>query len=278
MSEQTAPHLTFGRALRGEWIKVSSLRSSWWSIGLVAVIGVGMSALVATAIVAVVAALQDNSSSNLEGLQPILAVVSPMQFTMLLAAILGVISVTGEYSTGMIRSTLTAVPRRAWVFASKSVVLAATLAGVSLVVFGLALALVAPILSAGNVPIPFDKPELSILPVLYAIIAMGLYALFGVGIGFLMRNGAGAISVAVGLLFVAPILLSIIANFLPTADSWDWLRNLSDYLPMPLGQYFVNPDTFGLSPVSTWGGLLGLLAWVVAALGGGYLVLAKRDA
>src|SRR5690606_16505833 len=79
--------VTFPRLLRSEWIKLSTLRSTWWAIGISALLTIGI-ALIAGA-----------SLSDAQGFEPIQAVVSPIQFTMLLAGILGVISVTGEYST-----------------------------------------------------------------------------------------------------------------------------------------------------------------------------------
>src|SRR5215217_7450723 len=91
----TRYRLTFARALRGEWIKLATLRATRWSITVTAVMTIGIAVLIASAV-------------DMPGFEPIQAVVSPIQFTMLLAGILGAISVTGEYSTGMIRSTLTA--------------------------------------------------------------------------------------------------------------------------------------------------------------------------
>src|SRR3546814_17112605 len=105
---RTTPYrLTFPRALRSEWIKLSTLRSTWWSIGIVAALTIGIALLIALAI----------NDPDFLGIQ---AVVLPIQFTMLLAGILGVIAVTGEYSTGMIRSTLTADPIRGSVLSAKA--------------------------------------------------------------------------------------------------------------------------------------------------------------
>jgi len=108
-TETSAYRLSFGRALRSEWIKLATVRSTWWSIGITALLTIGISIMLA-------------SAAEVDGIQ---AVVSSVQFTMLLAGILGAIAVTGEYSTGMIRSTLTAVPVRGAVLAAKAAVMAA---------------------------------------------------------------------------------------------------------------------------------------------------------
>lgn len=121
----TGRKLTFGRALRGEWIKLATLRSTWWSIGIAAALTVAIAVLIAQAL-------------DMPDFEPIQAVIMPIQFTMLLAGIIGAISVTGEYSTGMIRSTLTANPVRGSVLAAKSTVLAAFMFISSLVIFAVA--------------------------------------------------------------------------------------------------------------------------------------------
>ena len=109
----TDRRLTFIRAVRGEWIKLATLRSTWWSIGIAAILTIGIAVLIAQAI-------------DMPGFEPIQAVVMPIQFTMLLAGILGAISVTGEYSTGMIRSTLAANPKRGSVLGAKAVAVSYT--------------------------------------------------------------------------------------------------------------------------------------------------------
>src|SRR5690606_34179477 len=84
--DATEHRRTFAHALHSEWIKLATVRSTWWSIGIVAVLTIGIAVLVA-------------ASMDVPGFEPIQAVVSPIQFTMLLAGILGAISVTGEYSS-----------------------------------------------------------------------------------------------------------------------------------------------------------------------------------
>src|SRR5690606_26217100 len=91
----TTSRPTFVRQLRSELIKLMTVRGTWWSVGIVALLTIGIAFIVTSAM-----------SPPIDNI--IMAVIMPVQFTMMLAGILGVISVTGEYSTGMVRSTFTA--------------------------------------------------------------------------------------------------------------------------------------------------------------------------
>ncbi len=256
----TAHRLGPLRVLHSEWIKFTTLRSPWWSIGIVAVLTIGIALLVAAA-------------ANAAGFDGIQAVVMPIQFTVLLAGILGVITVTGEYSTGVIRSTLTADPVRGSVLAAKAAVVAGASFLSSFVIFLVAALAAAPLLASNGMSIEWSDPSRSILPILAASFSMAVFALLGVGFGFILRNGAGAIAATVGLLFVVPIVISM---FGVIGDGWQWVSDLGQYLPMAAAQSIIIPqDGWGLSvPV----GLVTLIAWVALTLGGGWAVLRGRDA
>lgn len=256
----SAYRLTFVRALRSEWIKLSTLRSTWWSIGITAVVTIGIALLVA-------------QSMDVPGFEPIQAVVSPIQFTMLLAGILGAIAVTGEYSTGMIRSTLAAAPVRGVVLAAKAIVVGVFLFVASLVIsFGAALA-VTPIFESREMPFAWDTPSESFLPILAAAVAMAVCALIGVSFGFILRSGAGAIAATVGLLFVLPIVMSIFATPDP---AWQWINEVSYRLPMSAAQSAILPQPdWGLDAAGSY---LTLAAWVTAGMLAAWAVLRTRDA
>lgn len=251
--------LSFPRAVRGEWIKLSTLRSTWWSIGITALLTIGIAALIA----------QSVSIPEFDAIQ---AVVLPVQFTMLLAGILGAISVTGEYSTGMIRSTLTANPVRGSVLAAKAVVLALFLFVSSLLIFfGAALA-VGLIVGARGQSIDWSDPTHSLLPIVFASASMAVFALIGVAFGFLLRSGAGAIAATVGLLFVLPI----VANFFSFAgESWQWVTELANRLPSVAAQNAILPASGSGVDGEAW---LTLVAWVVATTLAAWAVLRTRDA
>lgn len=253
----TGRRLTFVGALRGEWIKLATLRSTWWSIGITAALTVGISVLIAQAV-------------ESPGIQ---AVVMPIQFTMLLAGVLGAISVTGEYSTGMIRSTLTANPVRGSVLAAKSTVLAFFMFVSSLVIFAVAALAVTLIVPPQDQSIDWSDPSASILPIVVASLAMAVFALIGVSFGFILRSGAGAIAATVGVLFVLPIVASF---FSFAGEAWAWVLEASNYLPVAASQAAIIPsETAALTaPVA----FLTLGCWVAGGALVAWGVLRTRDA
>ncbi|WP_406248198.1 ABC transporter permease subunit [Microbacterium sp. M] len=255
--------LSFGHALRSEWIKIATLRSTWWSIGITALLTVGIATLIASTV------------SAADQFPMIQAVVSPIQFTMLLAGILGAIAVTGEYSTGMIRSTLAAVPVRGMVLAAKAVVLGALLFVASLVIFFAAALVITPIAESKGLGLDWADFDVTIRPILLASAAMAVFALIGVAFGFILRSGAGAIAATVGLLFVLPI---ISMTFNMAGDAWQWIAEASRYLPMSAAQYAINPVPEGVDGLSPEVAYLTLAGWVVAGMLGAWAVLRTRDA
>ena len=261
--------LTFGRVLRSETIKLLTLRSTWWSIAVVAVLSVGLATIVAASM----SAFNDAASTSAAQLSQLVAsaVISPIQFTMLLAGALGAIAVTGEYSTGMIRSTLTAEPRRGVVLSAKAIVVAALLLVVSLIVFVVSTLPAAAIV--GTSPIDLADPGIVLQPILYGALSMAVFAVIGLSWGFLLRSGPGAIAATVGLLFVLPI----IGMIFPSEGAWSWISHAATYLPMSAAQSLtVPPGADGALTIPV--ALITLAAWVVAGLLGSWAVLRSRDA
>ncbi|MBF4560769.1 ABC transporter permease subunit [Microbacterium sp. VKM Ac-2870] len=248
--------LSFVRVVRSEWLKLLSLRSTWWSLAITVALSVGISLLMA-------AAMRDFES----GITPVMVIVMPMQFTMLVAGILGAIAITGEYSTGMIRSTLTAEPRRGAVLAAKSIVVTVLLALATAVTYAIAVLVTAPILKTG---IDWSDAAQSWTPLLAGVFAMATFALIGLGFGFIIRNGAGAIAATVGVLFVLPIVLSM---FSFAGEGWRWLVDSTQYLPMSGAQAATAVDGDHIVR-----GLVTLAAWPAALLIGAWVSLRSRDA
>lgn len=254
-----AGRLSFVRQLRSEFIKLVTVRGTWWSVVIVAAITIGIAFIATSAMSAPV----DNM---------VMAVVSPVQFTMMLAGILGVISVTGEYSTGMIRSTFTADPVRGSVLAAKAVVLGAFMFVVSLIIFGIAAVGISPLAASKDIALDWSDPSKTIVPILAASATMALFALLGVGLGFLLRSGAGAIAVTVGILFVLPIIVSMLAMWLHDVE---WITNLGNYLPAAATQNVILPfDGAALTVPEGW---VTLAAWPAAALLAAWAVVRGRD-
>jgi ABC-2 type transport system permease protein len=256
-SQVVSPYrLTFPRVVVSEWIKLTTLRSTWWSLGIAVLLSVGISTMIAAA-----------SANFAPGFSAVSAILMPTQFTMLVAGILGVIAVTGEYSTGMIRSTVAAEPRRGAVLAAKAVVVAMLMGIATIVSYAAATLTTAPLLSTA---VNWSEPTESIIPLGFGVVSMISFALIGVGWGFLIRNGAGAIAATVGLLFVAPIVLSL---FSIAGEAWQWIVDLGDYLPMNAAAAISAPGVTDALP-----SLLSLVGWVAVLLLGGWAVLRTRDA
>jgi ABC-2 type transport system permease protein len=200
-----------------------------------------------------------------------------VQFGQAVVAILAVLAISTEYTTGMIRSTLTAMPRRAAVLAAKATVTTGP-------VLAAAAVAVAGSLLAGRLILPghgftaargFPLLSLADGPVLRAaagsVLYLALIALLSLGIATAVRDAAVAIGSVLGLLYLFPILAQV-------AGSPGIARHLQQIGPMTAGlQIQASTGLRGL-PISPWAGLGVLAAWAAAALLAGVLALRIRDA
>jgi ABC-type transport system involved in multi-copper enzyme maturation permease subunit len=278
---QTGPGIAGARVtlvgvIRSEWIKLRSLRSTWWSLFAAVVITVGMGALFSwlrTRRVPQVAVQRppvgppagvrifDTAQISLRG----------VLLAQLAVGVLGVLVITGEYATGMIRSSLSAAPRRYQVLVAKALVFAAVIAVVTTVAAFVAFFVGQAILTA----LPgHQESTLSTPGALRAIIAASTYlvllGLMAIGIGFLIRNTAGAITTLFGIVLVAPILVAT----LPDPYSTDVAKFL------PLNALTQATTTLDLDPAlfSPWAGVGIVAAWAGLAIASGLVVLLRRDA
>lgn len=272
VSSSASPYrVTFAHLVRSEWIKFTSVRSTWWSIGLVAVISVGLSLLMAASFASFSGEMPAMSVEEANR-QAVQVVVFSTVLTQMLAVILGTITVTGEYSTGMIRSTLTAAPGRIAALFAKALVVAVTMFVTSVVVFAIAGVVSGPLLPTGALDL--SHPDSSVMPLLGAALYLALIAVLGVGIGFIIRNGPGALAAGIGLVFVAPILVM----FFPRMESFQWIHDAAGYLPSNAGQslFMGSPMTGGLlEPIPA---IVTIIVWAALAVAGGIAVLKTRDA
>lgn len=202
-------------------------------------------------------------------LDPTLISLRGVFLAQLAIGVLGVLVITGEYSTGMIRATLAAVSHRQPVLVAKALVFGL----VALVVTEIA-AFIAFLLGQQALASTHLQASLSTPHALRAVIGAGLYltliGLLAIGLGFLVRNTAGAIATVFGIVLVLPLL----ANALPSPYSTD----VSKYLPLNAGTQILttsHPDPSMLGP---WAGLGITAIYAVAALIGGAVMLRRRDA
>ena len=267
--------VTQWRVIRSEWIKLRSVRSWLVMIGAAVVVVVGMGALAAAVASGSVSAPSPPGAGGAASGRNPFASTDPTALSMagvtlaqLIVGVLGVLLVSNEYANGSIRSWFGAVPRRLPVLWGKAVVLTLTLAVV----------MVAACLAAfllGQAILGGDKgTTLGADGVLRAVIGSGLYlagiGLFGIAIGALMRNTAGAIAMVVASLLIIPGLIGLI---LP--DSWN--QNVSPYLPSTAGQAFTTVQPADTLLASGTGAAV-FVGWLVVLLTGAALLLRRRDA
>jgi ABC-2 type transport system permease protein len=200
-----------------------------------------------------------------------------VQLSQALAAILGVLTISNEYSTGMMRTTLTAMPRRMMVLAVKAAVLTSgvLLAG-AMGVLGSVLAgeLILP--GHGFTPARgFVHMSLASGPILRAacgsVLYLALIALLSLGVAALVRDSAAAIGIVLSLLYLSPIVAHFITN-------QQWHDRIERYSPMQAGLAIQATRDLRTLPISPWVGLGVLAAWAAAALLAGGLLLWLRDA
>jgi hypothetical protein len=187
----------------------------------------------------------------------------------LAVAVLGILAVTGEYSSGMIRSTLVAVPRRGLVLAAK-----ATVVGLVTLVLGEVTAFAAFLAGQSALHSPAPHAALGQPGVLRAVLMAGAYlpliALIGLGIGVIVRRAAAAISIVVGLVFLLPPVMAALPDSVH--------RSVQRFLPEVIAAgsiTAVKPEPSSLPP---WAGLAMLSLYAAVVLGAAAVLLARRDA
>ncbi|MGY1741708.1 MULTISPECIES: ABC transporter permease subunit [unclassified Blastococcus] len=262
---------TFPGVLRGELTKLLSLRSTWWTLAATVLLMTGVSLAVAASLDAMAA--DPTTAPELAALSGAEVVSGGFQLGMLTVAVLGALLMTGEYSTGMIRSTLAAVPTRVPVLAAKATVLA--VATVAVATLGIALSYVAtmPLLSEHDMVPALDEARTWQVfgGTVYFLVAAALFAL---GVGTLLRSSAGAITVALSVLLLLPTVLVFI--------TLDWVEVLVDYLPLPASGAFLGGGEDSLSAVgdelAPATGILVVAAYALVPLVAGALALRRRDA
>ncbi|GAA1776748.1 ABC transporter permease [Leucobacter iarius] len=266
------PRLRFGGVLRSEGIKLSSLRSIRWTLIATVVAGLGLSLLISWGL---------KSTAGMEGAPTIppetyalssATIAAP--FIALVFGVLGVFAISSEYSSGMILSTLTAVPKRTPVFLAKAIVLGiiAVVTAAILVIGGLLIAL---LFNSEVGSVIFSKAVVS--GGAGAIAYLTLIALLAFGVAALFRSTAGGIAVIAGLTFVLPLGLQI-----ASMTGWEWVSTVSHYIPFSLGNTMSAGIAEATVPGATgpdyWGAMLVMLAWALVAVIPAGILFRTRDA
>jgi len=248
----------FRQAARMERIKLRTLRSPWVTL-LITVVGVvGL----ATAVGLKSKDTHGDVTSN------VLAGVAP---GLLAFGVLGVLVVTNEYSSGLIKATFAAVPHRGTVLAAKAAVFGA----VALAVGELA-SFAAFFAGTSALPSAFHAPSLSDPTVLRAVLMVGaaypLIGLLGLGVGTIVRHGAAATGVVIGAVFVGAQALGALAHSL---GAYAPIAIVSDSLSVTKA---ATAHAAGYPALGPWAGLGMLALYAAVAVAAGAVLLARRDA
>jgi ABC-2 type transport system permease protein len=257
-----------GDCVHAEWTKLRTTASTGWLLLTLLVLTAGTSAL-ATAVVKCPASCgEDTTKLSLTGILPGQAAV----------AVLAVLVMSGEYSSGMIRITLTAMPRRLTALAAKAIVLAGVVLAAGAI--GVAGSVLAGhyILPANGFTMAHHAGVISLgagatlRAAGGSVLYLGLIALLSLGLSTALRDSGSSIAVMLSLLYVVPVLTD-----LGTLDP-SWQHRLQEWAPMTAGLAIQATRNLTGLPIGPWPGLGVLALWSAAALLAGCLVFRLRDA
>jgi hypothetical protein len=261
---QAGGHYGFRTVARMEWLKLRSVRSTWWTLLVLAAALIGLAILVM-----VHQHWATMSAADRASFDPTNDSYAGLAIGQLAIGVLGVLAVSSEFSSGMIRATFAAVPRRPQVLAAKAAIVAAVT-----LVAGEVLAFAAFAIGQAVLKSPAPHATLAQPGVLRAVLMAGAYptliGLIGLGLGALIRHTAGAISAVVGVLFVLPLIL------VPLGTSIQ--HSAGRFMPMLIAENSmtaVKPVPHSLSPGL---GFAMLCLYAAAALAAGGWALVRRDA
>ncbi|MGH6657007.1 MAG: ABC transporter permease subunit [Actinocrinis sp.] len=257
----------FTDLLRSEWTKFRTLRSTWWSVGAMLFISVGMSILV-TSIFTASYATSDAETKLRYGNDTIGLFLQPgSQFGQLAVTVLGVLLICSEYSTGMIRATVLSAPRRTPVLAAKASVLAGFVFVVSELI-AWPVFFICSAIAHKHVPVTLATPG-TIRAIVGFGVVMALSALIALAIGTLVRHTAGAVSVALGVNLVVPPMIALIPGSVG--------QHLTYALPARAGQLIMDRTETAGTPYGQWTGLGIIALWTVVTMALAFWSIKRRD-
>lgn len=249
--------------LKSEWTKIRSVRSTVWTLSLAAIVTIGLGLLISW--------LANNgfahmSQSRRLTFDPTYTSFAGMSLGQLLMIVFGVLVVSNEYSTGMIRTSLSAVPQRGSFLFGKIAV-----ASVLSLVVGMATAFLTFLV--GQAVLGDHATHLGDHGVLRAVVGGGLYltliAMFAMGCAAMMRSPLLSLAILMPFFFLVSNILSNVSA----------TKKVAYYLPDQAGQKIMMVVTGGDSrPYGPWAGLLIMVGWVVASMVGAYTMVKRRDA
>jgi ABC-type transport system involved in multi-copper enzyme maturation permease subunit len=264
----TAGKVTLSGTIRSEFTKIRSVRSTYWTLFALIVFTVGIGALGSWGAASHWSQMGPADRANFDPTQQSLFGLILGQ---LIIAVLGALTITSEFSTGMVRTSLSAQPRRGVMVTAKGVVFAVVALVTGLVASFAAFFLGQALMSGKHINATLSQPH-----VLSAIIGGALFltvcGLLAFGLGLLIRHTAGAITAAVGLLFV----LWIMVNFLPQS----WQNDIDRWLPFNVGSgVWRNQNDLAANHMfAPWTGFAVFVGYAVIAIAAGVIMFRRRNA
>ena len=253
----------FTGILRSEARKLHTVRSTFWALLAAVIFNMVTAALLAIFLPAHLSAPQKATIDSVR------VSLGGLHLSQIAIGMLGVLAVTGEYSSGMIRATLAAVPQRRLLLTAKALVFTATAAATGIAACLAAYLLFQAFLPAGDAM----RTTLAAHGVLRAVTGAGLYltvlGLLGFGLGSVFRSSAAAVAVLFGTLFVPALLVALLPQ--------SWQDTIGPYLPMNAGDtiYTVRHEAHMLQP---WAGFGVFCLYAATALTAGFILVGRRDA
>lgn len=256
--------VTQARVIVSEWTKLRSVRSTRWSLLVATVLTIGFPILASAVISSHWSQRSPAERAHFNALDPALI---GSQIAQLAIGVLGVLVMSAEYSTGMIRATFTAVPKRLPVLWAKAIVFAAVTFALMLPSVVIAFFASQSILSAHHVNLHWSHPGVA-RAVIGAALYLTVIAVLTLGLGTILRNTAGGIAAFAAVFFVLPPLM----NVLPTS----WNNAISPYLPSNAGRAIlsITHDPNSLAP---WTGFALFCGYAAVTLAVAAALLVRRD-
>lgn len=278
--------------VKSEFTKIRSVRSTYWTLFAMFVVCVGIGALFSWGQTERLLSLEHGVRLGGQPLPPgsihqivahraaeirstaVAISLFGLLIGQLIIIVLGSLTITSEYSTGMIRTSLTSMPRRGTLFAAKGIVF-----GLVALVAGLVTSFTAFFVGQAILSSQHVNTTIGHHAVLAQVIGGGLFlaatGLLAFGIGAMLRHSAGAIATGIGLMFVVLIL----SNFLPSPPSgWFGQADFDKWIPFFAGSHLWQNQLVGVNPFSPWVGFGVFCAYAAAAIIGGLVLFVRRDA
>jgi ABC-2 type transport system permease protein len=256
--------VTLPRVIRSEWTKLRSLRSTVWTLGIAVVLTIGMAVLLSVQASRhwSVAEVHDGRAD------PVFQTLGSLLLVQVPIGVLGVLTMTGEYATGMIRATFGLVPRRLPVLWAKIIVFAGVIFTLTLASSALAFFIGQGILSGKGLSVGLGSPGAA-RAILGAALYLTLIGLLGLGLGALLRHTAGAVTALLGLVLALPFVMELLGQSFHHAER---------YTPTLTGEALASTSPTSVTDLlSPQRALVTIVCWVLVGLAAGTVATIRRD-